>query len=114
MKKKLYVSQVEDNYMKQNMKNISDIFSNNPFLKGQWRFITFQVPNAGTAIKYQHNFNFTPADVIVTSVIGGTITFKYDQFTSTFIVFDATLTVSTTPMTVRAIIGKYTEETVNV
>ena len=114
MKKKLYVSQVEDIYMQQNMKAISDIFSNNPFLKGQWRFLTFQVPNAGTAIKFQHNFNFTPADVIVTSVIGGTITFKYDQFDKSFIVFDATLTVATTPMTVRAIIGKYTEETVNV
>jgi ribosome-associated toxin RatA of RatAB toxin-antitoxin module len=114
MKKKLYVSQIEDLYVQQNMKAISDIFSNNPFLKGQWRFLTFQVANAGTTIKFQHNFNFTPADVIVTSVIGGTITFKYEQFDKDFIVFDATLTVATTPMTVRAIIGKYTEETVNV
>lgn len=112
MKKKLYVSQVEDSYMKQNMKTISDIFSSNPFLKGQWRFITFQVKTSGSAIKLEHNFNFTPADVIVTSVINGTITFKYDQFTSNFLVFDATVT--TAPMTVRALIGKYTEETVNV
>lgn len=112
MKKKLYVSQIEDIYVQQNMKAISDIFSNNPFLKGQWRFITFTVPATGLAIKLAHNFNFIPADVIVTSIINGTISFKYDQFDKDFIVFDATVT--TAPMTVRAIIGKYTEETVNV
>jgi hypothetical protein len=112
MKKKLYVSQIEDLYVQQNMKAISDIFSNNPFLKGQWRFITFQVQTTGSAVKLKHNFNFVPADVIVTSVINGTITFKYDQFDSNFIVFDATVT--TAPMTVRAMIGRYTEETVNV
>lgn len=114
MKRKLYVSQVEDPYMQQNMVLIGDIFGSNPFLKGQWRFISFQVPAAGTAIKLQHNFNFRPLDVIVTSAIGGTITFKYDQFDGTYIVFDATLTVSTTPLAVRALIGRYTEDTVNV
>lgn len=112
MRKKLYVSQIEDVYVQQNMKAISDIFSNNPFLKGQWRFITFQVKATATGLKLQHNFNFIPLDVIVTSVINGTITFKYDQFDATYIVFDAT--VSTSPMTVRALIGRYTEETVNV
>jgi len=112
MKKKLYISQVEDPYMQQNMKAISDIFSNNPFLKGQWRFLTFQVKTTGTSIKFAHNFNFIPADVIVTSVINGTISFRYDQFDADFIVFDATVT--TAPMTVRVLIGRYTEETVNV
>jgi len=112
VKKKLYVSQIEDLYVQQNMKAISDIFSNNPFLKGQWRFITFEVKTTGTNIKLAHNFNFTPSDVIVTSVINGTITFKYASFDKDFLVFDATVT--TAPMTVRAMIGRYTEETVNV
>lgn len=112
MKKKLYVSQIEDIYVQQNMKAISDIFSNNPFLKGQWRFLTFEVKTTGTNIKLAHNFNFTPSDVIVTSVINGTITFKYASFDKDFLVFDATVT--TAPMTIRALIGRYTEETVNV
>jgi ribosome-associated toxin RatA of RatAB toxin-antitoxin module len=112
VKKKLYVSQIEDLYVQQNMKAISDIFSNNPFLKGQWRFITFEVKTTGTNIKLAHNFNFTPSDVIVTSIINGTITFKYASFDKDFLVFDATVT--TAPMTVRAMIGRYTEETVNV
>lgn len=112
MKKKLYVSQIEDLYVQQNMKAISDIFSNNPFLKGQWRFLTFEVKTTGTNIKLAHNFNFTPSDVIVTSIINGTITFKYASFDKDFLIFDATVT--TAPMTVRALIGRYTEETVNV
>jgi len=112
VKKKLYVSQIEDLYVQQNMKAISDIFSNNPFLKGQWRFLTFEVKTTGTNIKLAHNFNFTPSDVIVTSIINGTITFKYASFDKDFLIFDATVT--TAPMTVRALIGRYTEETVNV
>jgi hypothetical protein len=112
MRTKLYITQIEDDYVRENMKVISEVFSGTPFMKGQWRFITFQVKATGTNIKLAHNFNFIPADVLVTSVIGGTITFRYDQFDSRFIAFDATVT--TAPMTVRAIIGKYTEETVNV
>jgi hypothetical protein len=112
LKKKLYVSQLEDPYMKANMISIGEVFSTNPFLKGQWRFLTFEVTTSGTDIKLAHNFTFTPADVIVTSVINGTITFKYASFDRNFLVFDATVT--TAPMTVRALIGRYTEETVNV
>lgn len=113
MKRKFYVSQIEDEYMKQNMKSLMDFFNATPFLKGQWRFITFTVKASVTGQKFEHNLAFTPADVIVTSVIGGTITFKYDQFDKNFLVYDATVTTST-PMTVRAIIGTYTEETIGV
>lgn len=112
MKRKFYVSQIEDAYMQQNMKSLMDFFNSTPFLKGQWRFITFTVKASVTDQKLEHNLAFTPADVIVTSVIGGTITFKYDQFDKNFIVYSATVTTS--PMTVRALIGTYTEDTIGV
>lgn len=112
MKKKLYVSQIEDIYVQQNMKALSDIFNTNPFLKGQWRFITFEVKATGTGQKLAHNLPFTPADMLVTSVINGTLTVKYANFDDTFIVFDATVT--TAPMTVRAFIGTYSEDTIGV
>lgn len=112
MKRKFYVSQVEDIFMQQNMKSFMDVFNATPFLKGEWRFITFTVNATVTGRKLEHNLSFTPADVLVTSLIGGTITFKYDQFDKDFIVFDAT--VSASPMTVRAIIGRYTEDTIGV
>lgn len=114
MKRKFYVSQIQDAYMQQNMKSFMDVFNATPFLKGQWRFITFTVKTSGTGQKLEHNLAFTPADVLVTSVIGGTITFKYDQFDKNFLVYDATLTVSTVPMTIRAFIGTYTEGTIGV
>ena len=112
MKKKLYVSQVEDVYMQQNMKAISDIFNTNPFLKGQWRFMEITIQNTATAVKYQHNLPFIPTDVLVTSTLNGTITFKYASFDKDFLVFDATVT--TAPMVVRALVGRYTEETIGV
>lgn len=116
MKKKLYVSQVEDLYMQQNMKALSDVFNTNPFLKGHWHMIKLTIPNSGTAIKYEHNLDFTPSDVIITSVINGTITMRYAEFDGKFIVFDATVTSSTPqlPLTVRVLIGRYTEDTIGV
>jgi len=113
MKRKFYVSQIQDDFVRQNMKALSEVFNVNPFLKGQWRFFTFEVTVSGTGVKLEHNLTFTPVDVIVTSVIGGTITFKYDQFDKTFLVFDATLS-GTEPMTVRTLIGRYTEGTIGV
>ena len=112
MKRKLYVSQIEDPYIQQNFKTFGEIFNNSPFLKGQFRFVEFEVDATKTGIKLTHNLPFTPADVLVTSVINGTLSLKYAQFDSTFIVFDATVT--TAPMTVRAFIGRYTEDTIGV
>jgi hypothetical protein len=112
MKKKLYVSGIEDPYIQQNFKTFGEIFNGSPYLKGEWRFFELQIPRSGTNVQLEHKLNFTPTDVIVTSVINGTITFKYASFNNTYLVFDATVT--TAPMTVRAIIGRYTEETIGV
>lgn len=112
MNKKLYVSQLDNPYLQQNFKTFGAIFNGSPFLKGQWRFIEFDVEVSGTDIKLAHNLPFTPSDMLVTSTINGTITLKYESFDETFIVFDAT--VSTAPMAVRAFLGRYTEETIGV
>lgn len=112
MKKKLYVSGIEDPYIQQNFKTFGEIFNGSPFLKGEWRFLEFQITRSGTNVQLEHKLNYTPTDVIVTSVINGTITFKYASFNNIYLVFDATVT--TAPMTVRAIIGRYTEETIGV
>lgn len=112
MKKKLYVTGIEDPYIQQNFKTFGEIFNGSPFLKGQWRFIEFDVQKNGTSIKLAHNLPFTPADMLVTSVINGTLSLKYAQFDETFIIFDATVT--TAPMKVRAFVGKYTEDTIGV
>lgn len=112
MKKKLYVSSIEDPHTQQNFKTFGEIFNGSPFLKGQWRFIEIELTKSGTDIQYEHKLTFRPIDVIVTSVVNGTISFKYANFDGTYLVFDATVTAA--PMIVRAIIGRYTEETIGV
>jgi hypothetical protein len=112
MKKKFYVSQFEDPYIQENFKTLVEVFNNNPFLKGDFRFIEFQVTATGTNQAVKHNLNFTPLDAILLREVNGTITFRYSQFDRNNIYFDATVTTS--PMTVRALIGTYTEDTINV
>lgn len=112
MSRKLYVSQIEDLYAQKNFQVIGDIIKTNPFLKGQWKFMEFTQLATGTGIKIPHNLNFTPLDVILLSTIGGTVTFNYTSFDSTYIYINPTVTTS--PMTIRLFIGRYSEESVNV
>jgi hypothetical protein len=111
MRAKLYVSQIPDPYIQQNFKTIGELFRGNPFLKGAWRFLEFEVKVSGSQ-KITHGLNFVPKDVLVTSVLGGTIVFEYSDFDRSFLSFTAT--VSSAPMTVRAFVGTYSEETINV
>ncbi len=112
MKKKLYVSQIDDVYIQQNFKTIGELFNGVPWLKGEWRFFSFEITTAGTNQKLSHNLGYTPTDIIVTSTIGGTIVFNYNNFTSQFL--DVTTTVTSSPLKVRAFIGRYSEDAVNV
>lgn len=111
MKVKLYTSQLEDPYLSANFNTLGELIRSTPFLKGAFRFIEFEVKATGTQ-NIAHGLNFRPKDVLVTSVINGTIVFNYSDFDSTFL--NVTATVSTSPMTVRAFIGTYSEDSVNV
>lgn len=111
MKIKLYVSQLEDPFLQQNFKNIADLFQKNPFLKGEWRFLELTFTTTGATVKIPHTLDFTPKDAILLSVVGGTATFNYNLFDSTYLNVNATVTTS--PMIVRVLVGRYTEESVN-
>lgn len=110
--KKLYLSEIKDQNTQQNFKAIAEIIGSTPFTKGEWTFREFTIPVTGSNLKIAHNLNYTPADVILTSQIGGTITFNYSLFDATFL--DVTATVTSSPLIIRAIIGKYTEGSVYV
>ena len=112
MKKKLYISQIDDIYVQQNFKAIGEIFSTIPFIKGTWQFCVFTVKTTGSNIKIPHGLGFQPKDILVTSTIGGTVTYNYSLFDRTYLDVDAT--VVTSPITVRAFVGTYSEETINV
>lgn len=112
MRKKIYVSQIDDVYIQQNFKTIGELFNGIPFLKGDFQFLTFQIKTTGSAIKIPHTLSYTPVDAIFLSVVGGSASFNYSSFDSTYININATVTTS--PMTIRAIVGRYSEEGVNV
>lgn len=112
MRKKLYVSQFSDPYLQSNFYTLSELCNETPFLKGQWNFMTFQVKANGTSMKVPHTLKYRPLDVILLSVVGGSVIFNYTEFDSTYISLDATVTSS--PMTIRMFLGRYSEDTVNV
>ncbi len=112
MKRKLYASQLEDPYLQSNFYVIGDEFNNNPFLKGSWRFIEFSLTTTGTGVLIPHRLAYTPLDLLVISVRGGTITVRYDLFDANYIGVDATVT--TAPLKVRAFVGRYSEDTIGV
>lgn len=113
MRAKIYVSQIAEPYTKQNFKIIGSLFNEIPFLKGQWRFIEFTLSASGTDIQLAHGLGFAPKDIILLSAVAGTVTFNYDLMDSNYFYVTATLAGSA-PMTVRAFIGRYTEDAVNV
>ena len=111
-KKKLYVSQFDDPYIQENFKSITELFREIPFLKGNWVFQTLEIKNSGVNLKIPHGLSFQPLDVLVLSTIGGSVVFNYSLFDGTYL--NLTATVTSSPMTIRAFIGRYSEDAVNV
>lgn len=112
MKSKLYVSQIEDPYLQKNFSTLGEQFSTIPFLKGDWGFLEFKIKTTGNNQKIPHNLPFQPKDIILLSNVDGTITFNYGLFDRTYLNINATVTTS--PMTVRIFVGRYTEESLYV
>lgn len=92
-------------FIRTGFESIKRFIENNPIAAGEWRFIELQFSSSVTNYGYKHSLNFTPSDVIQTSVIWtstvGTVTWNYTSFTST----DINITV-TQPCTIRAFIGR--------
>ena len=111
---KVNVSNVTDRIIQKNFEILVAEFNTNPFLKGQWRFFAFHISQTGTSQRIMHSLGFTPKDAIISSVIGGTFSLKYNLFTGLEIFFDATVTDTTVGMDVRMFVGTYSEDGMNV
>jgi hypothetical protein len=112
MRTKLYISQIEDPYLQQNFNAIGGQFSKIPFLKGDWSFLEFQIKTTGNNQKIPHTLPYQPKDIILLSAVNGSITFNYGLFTPVYL--DINATVTTSPMTVRVFVGRYTEDSIYV
>lgn len=102
---KLFLNEVEDQYLLENFIRLEDFINAQTFFKGQFKHFDINIPAAVTNFKFKHNLGFQPRDVIQTLLTGaGLLTWNYDKFDAKF------LDITTTgPVTVRAFIGTYRE-----
>ena len=102
---KLLVNEIQDPYSRENFRRLGNEFRDQTILRGKFKFFEIVFTIAVTNFKYKHNLDFTPKDILQTSLKGpGTLTWNYDLFDKTH------LNITTTgACTVRAYIGHFTE-----
>jgi hypothetical protein len=94
----LYTSQIVDKYIRENFRRLKNLSRKNPFLAGQFNFVTITVDAAVTNLKVAHSLGSVPMDVILTN--GAPVTFNFSKFSDTH------LDITTTgPCTIRAFVG---------
>lgn len=81
------VENIQDIQVRESLQWIYDFVLAQPLLNANFQFLTVTVTSAVTALAVPHGLGFQPKDIILTAVSNGqTVTFLYDQFTSTNIV----------------------------
>ena len=106
---KLLVKEVEDATIRENFKRVQKEFSSEqPILRGNWKFFEITFTGAVTNFKYPHQLSFVPKDIIQTRLTGtGSLTWNYARFDFT------NLDITTTgACVVRAFVGSYDGENV--
>ncbi len=109
---KLFRAEIADKFSRENFAKIGDYLQDEPFRKGQFKFLEIDLTRATPAGGYPatldtpHGLSFIPKDVIMTAVIPGTatVTWNYDSFTRSYL----NLTISAA-VTIRAYVGRYGE-----
>jgi hypothetical protein len=97
---------IADAWVRENFFRLQRFMQSYVFFRGDWTFVTYDIPAAVTDRQVTHGLIFKPTDIIQTSLIGpGALTWNYDKFDSKF------LSITTTgPCTVRAFVGAYRED----
>lgn len=103
MKVKMLTEQIPDEYVRDNFKRLANALDFEPILRGNFKFFEIVLDAAVTGFDYPHSLTFLPKDVILEGISGGaTITFHYDNFTTTNIQF-----TTSAGCTVRCFVGSY-------
>lgn len=98
---------IKDPRVRESLQWMYEYLISEPLLLGKFDFFEVTTKGAVTALKVPHNLGFRPKDIIVTSQIGGTATFLYNQFTAEYVVL-----TTTAGMTLRFFGGTYESENV--
>lgn len=109
-------TEIEDPYTRESMTRLNEHLASNPFIKGEFSFFSFDFVNATgaplvlTDSQVPHNLGFVPKDIIQTSLVGASsLSWSYSKFTLTDLYVSLTIPANTT-VTVRAFVGRYSEE----
>ncbi len=104
----LYVREIDDPFLKENFRKIQDYSRIQPFLNGDFQLFEITIDGDETNLKYRHNLNFVPTDIIQTFQKGaGTWVWNYDSFDGTNL--DITTSGTSGTITIRAFIGRFDE-----
>lgn len=100
---KLFVKEIDNQFLQENFKRIRDFFSADAPTRCAFEFLEFDVPGALVNFKYPHSLGYQPKDIILmhNSENAG-VTFNYPKFNATSI--DLTSTGATT---LRLLVGRY-------
>lgn len=99
------LKEITDIYVRKAFQEINDFLDIQSFLKGNFKHFEITVDAAVTNQKFKHNLGFLPKDIILTWIEGtGGVTWNYDLFDSTNIVFS-----TTKAGTIRFFLGRYNE-----
>jgi hypothetical protein len=84
MNLELILKDIDDPYVRENFKRISNIFNTDNLLKGEFKFFEKEIIAANTTILVSHGLNFVPQDIIILSIDGDfNFYFKYQEFDRT-------------------------------
>lgn len=104
-KPKLNLISAEDKIVLENFRRMEKVWTNEPILRGEWKFVEIAFAGAVTNFKFKHYLKFIPKDVIQTSLVGaGALTWNYSLFDR------ENLDITTSgACTVRAFVGRVEE-----
>lgn len=109
---KLFKTGVTDPLVQENFTKLDEYLQNEPFRKGQFKFmeldLTLATPAGGypATLDIPHGLGFIPKDIVVTAVVPGTATvvWNWNDFTRTYL--NATISAA---VVIRAYVGRYGE-----
>ena len=104
---RLFTKEVTERFSRENFFTLDSYLREEPFRKGNYKFLELVVPMAVSNKKFAHNLTFQPLDIIMLSVRSpdtATVTWHYDSFDRESIVV-----TTSSACTIRAYIGRYTE-----
>lgn len=105
MRPRFFLSEIEDEYIRENFKTIQEVLSRATLLKGEFKHFDLSLKNAVTNFRFPHSLGYMPKDLIMTFRRGsGDITWHYDRFNGQFIEL-----TTTGPVEVRFFLGRYSE-----